>query len=48
MVKNLPSNAGHTGSIPGRGTIPHAAGQVSPCASMKDPAYRKKDPVCRK
>ena len=27
VVKNLPSNAGDTGSIPGRGTkIPHAAG----------------------
>ena len=30
MVKNLPYNAGDTGSIPGRGTkIPHAAGQLS-------------------
>ena len=30
MVKNPPSNAGDTGSIPGRGTkIPHAAGQLS-------------------
>ena len=29
--KNLPSNAGDAGSIPGRGTkIPHAAGQLSP------------------
>ena len=32
-VKNLPSNAGDVGSIPGRGTkIPHAAGQLSPRA----------------
>ena len=30
MVKNLPSNAGDMGSIPGRGTkIPHAMGQLS-------------------
>ena len=30
MVKNLPSNAGDTGSIPDGGTkIPHAAGQLS-------------------
>ena len=31
VVKNPPSNAGDTGSIPGRGTkILHAAGQLSP------------------
>ena len=30
---NLPSNAGDEGSIPGWGTkIPHASGQLSPCA----------------
>ena len=30
MVKNLPSNAGDAGSIPGQGTkIPHAAGGVT-------------------
>ena len=30
MVKNLPSNAGDVGSIPGQGTkIPYAAGQLS-------------------
>ena len=30
MVKNLPSNAGNIGSIPGRGTkILHATGQLS-------------------
>ena len=30
VVKNLPSNAGDTGSIPGQGTkIPHAMGQIS-------------------
>ncbi|XP_054945519.1 uncharacterized protein [Physeter macrocephalus] len=31
VVKNPPSNAGGSGSIPGRGTkIPHASGQLSP------------------
>ena len=31
VVKNLLSNAGDTGLIPGQGTkIPHAAGQLSP------------------
>ena len=30
VVKNPPSNAGDTGSIPGRGAkIPHATGQLS-------------------
>ena len=34
MVKNPPSNAGEAGSIPGQGTkIPHAVGQLSPCAT---------------
>ena len=32
VVKNLPSNAGDTGSIPGRGTkIPRTVGQLSLC-----------------
>ena len=31
MVKNLPSNEGDVGLIPGQGTkIPHAMGQLSP------------------
>ena len=31
MVKNLPSNAGDAGSIPGRGAkIPHATGATEP------------------
>ena len=31
VVKNLPSNAGDAGSIPGRGTkIPHAVGATKP------------------
>ena len=31
VVKNLPSNAGDVGLIPGQGTkIPHAVGQLKP------------------
>ena len=37
MVETLPSNAGDAGSIPGRGTkIPHAAGQLSLCATTAE------------
>ena len=37
MVKNSPSSAGDAGSIPGRGTkIPHATGQLSPCATTTE------------
>ena len=37
-VKNPPSNAGDTGSIPGQETkIPHATGQLSLCATTRDP-----------
>ena len=36
--KNPPSNAGDTGSIPGRGTkIPHATGQLGPLAATREP-----------
>ena len=36
VVKNLPSNAGDVGSIPGRGTkIPHVVEILSPCATTK-------------
>ena len=39
MVKNLPSNAEDTSSIPALGTkIPHALGQLSPCAATSEPA----------
>ena len=42
MVKNLPSNAGDVGSIPGWGTkIPHAVGQLSLCATTTEPACAK-------
>ena len=38
-VKNLPYNAGDVRSIPGQGTkIPHAAGQLSLCATTTEPA----------
>ena len=38
VVKNLPSNAGDAGSIPGQGTkIPHALGQLSLCATTAEP-----------
>ena len=30
VVKNLPANAGDTGSSPGPGRFPHAAEQLSP------------------
>ena len=34
MGKNPPYNAGDAGSTPGQGSkIPHAAGQLSPCAT---------------
>ena len=37
MIKNPPSNAGDTGSIPGQGTkIPHAMGQISPGATTTE------------
>ena len=37
MVKNSPANAGDTDSSPGQGTkIPHAMGQLSPCATTAE------------
>ena len=40
MVKNPPSNAGDTGSIPGQGTkIPHATGKLSPRATTTEPGH---------
>ena len=40
VVKNPPSNAGDTGSIPGQGTkISHAMGQLSPCATTREPTH---------
>ena len=41
MVKNLPCNAGDTGSIPRQGTrIPHAMEQLSPHATNTEPTYQ--------
>ena len=38
MVKNLPSNAGDMGSIPGwRTKIPHAVGQLSRTSQLEKP-----------
>ena len=38
MVKNLSSNAGDTGLIPGRGAhIPHAMEQLNACATASQP-----------
>ena len=42
VVKNLSSNAGFAGSIPGWGTkIPHAAGQLGPLITTTEPAHIK-------
>ena len=48
MVKNLPSNAGVTGSIPDQGTkIPHAMGQLSlRTATREKPTSCKEEPMC--
>ena len=47
MVKNPPSNAGDTGSIPGPGTkIPLAEGQLSPSTAtteFAEPMLRKRE-----
>ena len=45
MVKNLPANAGDTGSIPGSRKIPHASGQLSLCATT-EPVLCKKRSHC--
>ena len=43
MVKNPPSNARDAGSILGRGTkIPHAKGQLSPCATTTELTHLNK------
>ena len=38
VVKNPPANAGDMGSSPGPGKIPHAAEQLSLCATTTEPA----------
>ena len=48
VVKNLPSNAGEAGSIPGPGTkILHAMGQVSLCAATTEPRVTTREPTDR-
>ena len=37
VVKNLPANAGNMGLIHWSGKIPHAAEQLSPCATPTEP-----------
>ena len=38
MVKNLPCNAGDSGSIPGQGTqIPHVSEQLRLCTTTTEP-----------
>ena len=40
VVKNLPSNAGDVGSIPGQGIkTPHSKGQLSPQATTTKPTH---------
>ena len=42
LCKKPPCNAGDVGSIPDPGTkIAHATGQLSLCATMKDPVATK-------
>ena len=48
VVKNLPSNAGDMGSIPGQGTkIPHVTGQLpSPRATTREKPARHNERSC--
>ena len=48
VVKNLPSNAGDTGSISIRGTkIPHAKGLLNPQATAREkPPCHHREPTC--
>ena len=49
VVKNLPSNAGDVGSIPGLGTkIPHAVRQLSPSTQMKMECSQEKNKIGKK
>ena len=45
MVENLPANAGGHGFEPWSGKIPHAAGQLGPCATTT--ASAPLEPVLR-
>ena len=49
VVKNLPSNAGDKGSIPGQGTkIPHASGPLSPHRNQRSPRATMKTQCSQK
>ena len=42
MVKNPPSKAGDSGSIPGQGTkIPYTSGQLSPCSATTESVHSR-------
>ena len=46
VIKNLPSSAGDTGLIPGRGTkSPYAVGQPSLCTAAREVGCCSEDPV---
>ena len=47
MFKNLPSNAGDTGLIPGQGTkIPHATELSWRASTREKPSRPGEDPTC--
>ena len=49
MVKNLPSNSGDAGSIPGWGTkIPHAAGNYACAPQLLSLRTSTREPACYK
>ena len=47
VAKNLPSNAGHAGCIPGQGTnISHAMRQLNPRTTTRETMYHNEDLTC--
>ena len=47
--KNLPSDAGDTGSIPGLGAkIPRAMGHLGPHTTTREPVCCSEGPLCRR
>ena len=43
VARNLPSNAGDTGVIPGQDLKFHVRMQLSPCATREKSTYHKED-----
>lgn len=39
VIKSLPANAGHTGSISGPGRLHTPLGQLSPCTQLLKPSF---------